>query len=596
MKTKSIFCMALLAVAMLCAAGCTKPDNGGNEGGGDNVGTGGGTPNPNSGGAGCPKVETVAVTDITSNSAKSGGIITDNGDGRILEQGICWSTSGTPVVDNTHATATVGETSFTCAMNNLSPSTTYYVCAYAINTAGVGYGDVHNFKTASNNGGGGGNNSNLPVVATTEVNHIKHTSARCGGNVTADGGSTVTARGICWSRHSGTTLDDNVVRIGSGLGEFTILLQDLNPTTTYYVRAYATNSTGTNYGEEYSFTTTETPEPAPPTPTGAIGGLFSVSPTKQVWFSQGNLQYQASTGTWRFATNSYDYVGGKYKYSSSTTYTYGGTVSGYNNNISPTYSGWIDLFNWGTSGWNNGNLYYQPYDWQIAVVNGNYYQWNRLIGLGYGPTDGINYDYDLTGAYAHADWGVHNAISNGGNQPGLWRTMTLEEWDYLFLERMASTVNGIVDARYAPINIRIGSKNYSGMLLFPDEYTHPEGLAFPNFINNNSNSVEQNTTYTISDWATLQEAGCVFLPTAGRRFVESTYSSGIIDGIEINYYNNSNGEGHYWSSTSSTYTNQNGVVSDYHSVKITFLGKGLYKSGKSVDRCNASAVRLVQDR
>ena len=515
MKTRRtiLFGMMLLAAAMLCAAGCTKPDDGGNGGNGN----GGGTPNPNSGGAGCPKVETKAVTDITSNSAKSGGIITDNGDGRILEQGICWSTSGTPVVDNTHATATVGESSFTCTMSNLSPSTTYYVCAYAINTAGVGYGDVLSFKTAAN-GGGGGNNSNLPVVTTDEVTHIKHNSARCGGNVTADGGSTVTARGICWSRHSGTTLDDNIIRIGSGLGEFSIIVTDLNPTTTYYVRAYATNSTGTNYGEEYSFTTTETPAPAPPAPEGAIDGLFSVSPTKQVWFSQGNLQYQASTGTWRFATNSYDYVGGKYGSN------YYGNVSGSNLSVSPTYSGWIDLFGWGTSGWNNGNHYYQPYDWQAWETNNGqvYYE----IGGGYGPTDGINYDYDLTGTYAQADWGVHNAISNGGNQPGLWRTLTLEEWNYVRNEREASTLNGVDDARFVSATVKVGGKSFYGFILFPDDYVHPESIAIPKFINTTNGSAYETNVYTTNEWKTLQEAGCVFFPPTGIRYSNTNYQSG----------------------------------------------------------------------
>ena len=578
MKKRNFLCMVLLAAAMLCAAGCTKPDDGGNGGNGN----GGGTPNPNSGGAGCPKVETKAVTDITSNSAKSGGIITDNGDGRILEQGICWSTSGTPVVDNTHATATVGETSFTCTMSNLSPSTTYYVCAYAINTAGVGYGDVHHFTTASNGGGGGGggNDSNLPVVTTDEVTHIKHNSARCGGNVTADGGSTVTARGICWSRHSGTTLDDNVIRIGSGLGEFSIIVTDLNPTTTYYVRAYATNSTGTNYGEEYSFTTTETPEPNPPAPEGAINGLFSVSPTKQVWFSQGNLQYQASTGTWRFATNSYDYVGGMGTGTSGNSINQLGTVSGSsNNNISSTYSGWIDLFSWGTSGWNNGNQYYRPYDWQVATNAED-------RGYGYGPTEGINYDYDLMGAYAQADWGVHNAISNGGNQPGLWRTMTADEWNYLLDERSGSTVNGVDDARIVHlVSVTVASKTIRGNLLIPDNYTHPEGIEPFHRINGTVGIINNTGTiyneYTVADLRALQQAGCVFLQISGLRSVSGgkVYYNGVVSGG-------------YWASS---------VYIDYDSYGIAHYGYACcYNIGRNrIDGCQkfyGLYVRLVQDR
>lgn len=270
--------------------------------------------------------------------------------------------------------------------------------------------------------------------------------------------------------------------------------------------------------------------------TGAIDGLFSVSPTKQVWFSQGNLQYQASTGTWRFATNSYDYVGGMGTGTSGNSVNELGTVSGSsNNNISPTYSGWIDLFGWGTSGWNNGNQYYQPYDWQNIS--------SEDFGFGYGPTDGINYDYDLTGAYAHADWGVHNAINNGGNQPGLWRTLTTDEWNYLLHERVGSTVNGVDDARYSSnvVKITVGSKEVSVMMLFPDDYTHPEGIELPHFINGIQGSI--NTTGTISNQYTtaevikLQQAGCVFLPArVGQRYqkgskVYYTQWGGILDSI-----------------------------------------------------------------
>lgn len=300
--------------------------------------------------------------------------------------------------------------------------------------------------------------------------------------------------------------------------------------------------------------------------TGAIDGLFSVSPTKQVWFSQGNLQYQASTGTWRFATNSYDYVGGK---NGSTTY---GTVSvSSNNSISPTYNGWIDLFGWGTSGWNNGNQYYHPYDWQMSNVEDR----------GYGPTDGINYDYDLTGTYAHADWGVHNAISNGGNQAGLWRTLTKDEWNYLLNERSASTVNGVDDARSATnIRITVGTKTIKGELIFPDNYVHPEGIELPHTINgiagdiNNSGTVSNE--YTAADLRTLQQAGCVFLPQCGQR---SIYQGNVS-------YTNVNG--YYWTASACTTYDINGVANYGKAFVWRYDGGAFKRLGQS--------VRLVQDR
>ncbi|MBP5725116.1 MAG: hypothetical protein J6X18_16275, partial [Bacteroidales bacterium] len=122
---------------------------------------------------------------------------------------------------------------------------------------------------------------------------------------------------------------------------------------------------------------------------GAILAEFSVSDSTKVYFSQGNLQYQASTGTWRFAEHQYDMIGSD------------------NSNISSSYSGWIDLFGWGTSGWNSGANAYQPYS--TSTSYSDYYP-------------GGSYSNDLTGSYANADWGVYNKISNGGNSAGMWRT------------------------------------------------------------------------------------------------------------------------------------------------------------------------------
>ena len=115
---------------------------------------------------------------------------------------------------------------------------------------------------------------------------------------------------------------------------------------------------------------------------GALSGVFSTSDSTMVHFSQGNLQYRASTNTWRFATSQYDIIGLD------------------NNKVSETYDGWIDLFGWGTSGYNHGAVCYQP--WSVSVTEANY--------NAYGNTD-----YNLFDETGKADWG-YNAISNGGNQ------------------------------------------------------------------------------------------------------------------------------------------------------------------------------------
>jgi len=97
------------------------------------------------------------------------------------------------------------------------------------------------------------NNSDTPVLSTTAVTDITQTVATSGGNITSDGGATVTVRGVCWSTGETPTISDNKTTDGTGAGEFSSSLSDLSPETTYYVRAYATNSNGTGYGSAISF-------------------------------------------------------------------------------------------------------------------------------------------------------------------------------------------------------------------------------------------------------------------------------------------------------------------------------------------------------
>ena len=181
-----------------------------------------------------------------------------------------------------------------------------------------------------------------------------------------------------------------------------------------------------------------------------------------------------------------------------------------NQNVGDDYASQnvVSLFGWGTSGWNNGNTYYQPYN--TAYLSGS---GSSSKGYGYGPKNGSTYTYDLTGDYANADWG-HNAISNGGNTADTWRTLTEDEWTYLFNTRSASTVNGTADARYAKAYL-FGTTH--GVIIFPDVYTHPAGVTAPTGINATSSTSWYGNKYTATDWAKMEAAGCVFLPAAGWR-------------------------------------------------------------------------------
>ena len=171
-------------------------------------------------------------------------VISDNG-ANITEYGVCWNTTGDPTVSDQMQTAVLGSNDYEVNLTGLTPSTTYYVRAYAVNSEGVGYGNVITFITAND----------VPYVTTSSVSPIDDTSVGCGGDVTADNGSPIIARGVCWSTNPNPTIADNHTVDGTGTGSFTSVLTGLSVGVTYYVRAYATNSTGTGYGEQKSFST-----------------------------------------------------------------------------------------------------------------------------------------------------------------------------------------------------------------------------------------------------------------------------------------------------------------------------------------------------
>ena len=418
------------------------------------------------------------------------------------------------------------------------------------------------FKTEAGNGGGEEPPTPpeimLPTVITSSVTEITSNSAKGGGEVTNDGGGEVTERGICWSTNANPTLNDNHIAIGTGIGEFVATVSGLDENTTYHIRAYAINEKGAAYGLDREFTTLVY------VPEGAINGLFTVdSLGRQVYFSQGNLQYQASTNTWRFAENQWDYVGDQ---TQGTVYENGMKCD--NSLISSTYNGWIDLFGWGTSGYHNSsdpyNVNYQPWSTTDSYVsNDNYF--------GYGPSINTT-DPNLTGTSANYDWGVYNPISNGGNQTNQWRTLTGSEWDYVLFTRSASTVNGVADARYAKANV----DNVRGVILLPDSYTHPTGVAQPVGINEtNGIAGWYGNNYSVLDFTLMQNAGAVFLPAAGmscRTFV-----------CQVGF------DGCYWSASCHPYDSSNSLMAFFNE-------DGFF----SVTHTNSlrnycQSVRLVQD-
>lgn len=204
-----------------------------------------------------PTVTTSTPSSVTLSSALCGGNVTSDGGANVIQRGVCYSTSQNPTTSSQIVTSGIGTGSFTCNLTGLSENTTYYVRAYAINSVGTAYGEQKNFTTTN-----GGNNATTPTVTTSTPFDIYTYSAACGGNVTSDGGASVIQRGICYSTSQNPTINSWIATSGEGTGSFTCYMTGLNQNTTYYVRAFATNSEGTSYGNQVSFTTNSEPNNA----------------------------------------------------------------------------------------------------------------------------------------------------------------------------------------------------------------------------------------------------------------------------------------------------------------------------------------------
>jgi uncharacterized protein (TIGR02145 family) len=194
-----------------------------------------------------PTISTNAIIDIKPNSSVSGGNILSDGGSPVTSGGVVWSINSNPTISlSTKTSDGLGMGNFTSNLSGLSSNTTYYVRAYATNSVGTSYGNEITFTTVAN----------IPILTTTNIQSITSNSAITGGTVSTDGGSPVTTRGVVWSTNPNPTISlSTKTNDGIGLGTFNSNISGLSPNTTYYVRAYATNSAGTGYGNEISFKT-----------------------------------------------------------------------------------------------------------------------------------------------------------------------------------------------------------------------------------------------------------------------------------------------------------------------------------------------------
>ena len=269
-----------------------------------------------------------------------------------------------------------------------------------------------------------------------------------------------------------------------------------------------------------------------------FGKAFSVSATKKVILAQGNLQYLPSENEWSFHSHQYDVceVG---PIDSTTRYIASGTLP-------------IDLFGFGTSGYNNMYPYMTNMDPTAYVA----------------PASSI--------AKTDYDWGWHNAISNGGNEAEQWYSLPYDQWKYLFNSRPTS----IAELRYTYATI---NGTHKGIILFPDNYSQPNDVTLNNAIFNNPSGYTA-VVSSYSDWNKMEAAGAVFLPAAAERSLKDQSNTGCYKINEPSY-------GMYWTGS--------GVSSDAEcAYRIRFISSNTYSPNilyRDSYRYNGMSVRLAKD-
>lgn len=254
-------------------------------------------------------------------------------------------------------------------------------------------------------------------------------------------------------------------------------------------------------------------------PKGMLPGTFSVSDSKKVHFSQGNLLYE--NGTWKFHANQYDFMGG----------------TSHSVNVSTDLFGWV--------GASSTALTSAPEKYGVSTSK-------TADDYGTSISDTLK-----------ADW-CNLAISNGGNSG--WKTLTggddaSAEWGYLF--------NSRTNGHYAKACL-FGTTH--GVILFPDNYTHPSGVAAPTGVDATDNTSWDANSYNAEAWAKMEAAGAVFLPAAGMRSGESVI--------------NDNTVGLYWSSSHS-------ISQQDFALIVSFKSSTLSTLNNNNQRRRGLSVRLV---
>lgn len=269
-----------------------------------------------------PTISTGSILSVTQTTASISGNVTSDGGAQVIEKGVCWNILPDPTINNNKTMDGTGVGTFNSNVSGLTEGTIYHVRAYATNSSGTAYGADISISTVTK-----------PTLTTSSVRDITQISAAAGGNVTSDGGASVSAKGVCWS----TSINPTISLItktsdGTGTGTFASNISDLTPNTLYYIRAYATNFAGTSYGDQITFSTQLSDIDGNIYSTVVIGiQVWMVENLKVIRYNDGtNIPLVTDNGQW-----------GSLK---SSSYCWYNNDISYKNRLGAIYSGYV-VFN-----------------------------------------------------------------------------------------------------------------------------------------------------------------------------------------------------------------------------------------------------------
>ena len=447
------------ALLVMFIVGCDCP-NVDNPSGGDSDDDGGGSNKS--------YVVTGEAKNVTYNSVTLyGEVNVEIADYEMIEWGIMYSTDKDELEDRNGIMVVCDdaliENAYRVELSDLVPETKYYYCAYInLNNKQYRFGETNEFTTLAAPG------VDEITISTGSAEDVTYNSVVLYGELEADMSNYSSVQyGISYSTNRNDLQSDNstLVYCSESLQDnsYSVALSGLEAETKYYYCAFVyVNNQYFKFGTVKNFTTLEAPK------IDGIG-VFSVSDSKQVTFSKGNLQYTRSTDTWSFAENQWDYIG--------TDNVTGGSVSSDpingDSKEGTALADKVDLFGWSTRSMNFGV--------STSTNNATYY--------------GI-----------FVDWGTNQI---GSDAPNTWRTLTKVEWYYLLNTRTnASDLRGV-----AQVN------GVNGLIFLPDTWTCPAGVTFKSGFHSfdGAKYYAAYQTFTANQWAKLEAAGAVFLPAAGSR-------------------------------------------------------------------------------